>query len=161
MLSELKPIQRHVALTLSLHMDNEGGSCFPSISTLAAETGLAESSVRHAIYALDDAGYLLRKPGEGRGHSTRYQAKLPSEKVSPSGHLSLAKGADPAAIKVSPSGHLALQESRGAAPANAAAPRKSNCCSAIVAVDTDGEFCTRCLKLLVQPHLAVASGAAS
>src|SRR2546423_1648665 len=35
--SGLTATERHVALTLALHMNERGGSCFPSIRTLARE----------------------------------------------------------------------------------------------------------------------------
>jgi DNA-binding MarR family transcriptional regulator len=75
--SGLSPTQRHVALTLALHMDADGGSAFPSLETQAEETGLDRSTVRRALQILDRLGWLERSPGGGRGRRTNYQARLP------------------------------------------------------------------------------------
>jgi len=56
--SDLPPTTRHVALTLSLHMNERGGSAFPAIATLARETGLSESTVREHLHQLRDTGWL-------------------------------------------------------------------------------------------------------
>lgn len=76
--SVLSATQRHVALTLSLHMDRNGGSCWPSILLLCKRTSLADSTVRKALTEVDRAGYLRREVGTGRGRSTRYSATLPA-----------------------------------------------------------------------------------
>ena len=78
--SDLSSTQRHVALTLSLHMNERGGSCFPSVATLMDETGLAERTVREALKALSKAGWLVKKErstGSGRQTSNEYQALVP------------------------------------------------------------------------------------
>lgn len=78
--SDLSPTQRHVALTLSLHMNERGGSCFPSVGTLMSETGLAERTVREALKMLSETGWLVKKEratGSGRQTSNEYQALVP------------------------------------------------------------------------------------
>lgn len=80
--SDLSPTQRHVALTLSLHMNERGGSCFPTHDQLKDETGLGRSTVITALKALEDAGWLNRQPGGGRrkggnGQATEYAATVP------------------------------------------------------------------------------------
>lgn len=79
--SDLEPTTRHVALTLSLHMNESGGSCFPSQKTLAAETGLARSTVNSHLGKLLDAGFLMighrRRESDGRQSSNEYQAAIP------------------------------------------------------------------------------------
>jgi hypothetical protein len=51
--SELGSSARLVALVLSLHMDRNGGSCFPSITTLQREASLARSTVCNALKEID------------------------------------------------------------------------------------------------------------
>jgi hypothetical protein len=81
--SSLPPTSRHVALTLSLHMNELGGSCFPSFQTLAAETGLNYDTVRNHVRELAAAGWLVKETirrGAGRGTRTEFTATIPSTK---------------------------------------------------------------------------------
>jgi hypothetical protein len=56
--SGLPPTTRHVALTLSLYMNERGGSAFPGASRLSHDTGLHEDSVRKHLLSLVHAGWL-------------------------------------------------------------------------------------------------------
>jgi DNA-binding MarR family transcriptional regulator len=64
---------RLVALVLSTHMDRNGGSCFPSITTLAREADLSRRAVQYALDQIEQAGLVTRVKG-GRGKATRYRA---------------------------------------------------------------------------------------
>lgn len=75
--STLSSTCRHVALTLSLHMDEQGGSCFPSVETLATETGLSRRAVQANVSKLVASGWLALRRGGGRGRSNRYEATNP------------------------------------------------------------------------------------
>src|ERR1700694_2761904 len=75
--SDLGSTTKLVAFALSLHMNERGGSCFPSIQTLARETSLGVSTVREHIGKLESADWLLRKIGGGR-KSNRYTASVPT-----------------------------------------------------------------------------------
>lgn len=89
--SDLPPVTRHVALTLSLHMNERGGSCFPSHPTLAAETGLHVDTVRTHLAALTKGGWLARvvnRRGSGRGTRVEYEASVPTTGVESSTGLS-------------------------------------------------------------------------
>jgi len=80
--SDLAPTTRHVALTLSLHMNERGGSCFPSQGTLASETGLAVKTVAEHLKILNGSGWLAKKVirrGEGRGTRVEYSATNPPQ----------------------------------------------------------------------------------
>lgn len=81
--SDLPATCRHVALTLSLHMNEEGDSCFPSVDTTAAETGLSRRAVQLNITRLVDGQWLKLHRGGGRGRSNRYVAVLPPASVAP------------------------------------------------------------------------------
>ena len=70
--SDLGSSARLVALVLSTHMDRNGASCFPSLTTLERETGLSRKTVWKSIDKLEEAGLLTRE--RGRGRSTRYRA---------------------------------------------------------------------------------------
>lgn len=79
--SDLHPTSRHVALTLSMHMNERGGSCFPRFDTLADETGLHYDTVRTHVRKLAAGGWLVKQTirrGEGRGTRTEYTATVPS-----------------------------------------------------------------------------------
>jgi DNA-binding transcriptional MocR family regulator len=77
--SDLHPTVRHIALTLSLHMNERGGSCFPSLETQAQESGRDVATVKRALSKLEEAGYLkrIRPQVMGRGHRTEYEALVP------------------------------------------------------------------------------------
>jgi hypothetical protein len=75
--STLLPSVRHVALTLSLLMNDQGGSCRPSLVTVARETGLHKETVTRAIQDLEASGFLAVDRGGGRGRSTHYTATFP------------------------------------------------------------------------------------
>src|SRR5690348_8838842 len=62
-----------VAYTLSLHMNSDGASCFPSLTTLAREANLSRRTVVTALDELEHAGLVERARG-GRGRPTRYRA---------------------------------------------------------------------------------------
>lgn len=68
-------------MTLSLHMNERGGSCFPSIETVAKESGLHAATVKRALNRLEEDGWLKRdrKGKGGRGRVTTYTALLPPE----------------------------------------------------------------------------------
>lgn len=52
--------RRHVLLTLSLHMNERGGSCFPSTRTLAQETGLSRKTVEKHLRTANEEGWIDR-----------------------------------------------------------------------------------------------------
>lgn len=56
--SDLPPTVRHVALALSLYMNERGGSAHPGPSRLARETGYHLVTVKRALGALEEHGYL-------------------------------------------------------------------------------------------------------
>lgn len=74
--STLPPTTRLVAFTLSLHMNERGGSAFPSVPTLGRESGLSENAVRDHLNALVKDGWLQREVGGGRRANT-YTATTP------------------------------------------------------------------------------------
>lgn len=72
--------RRHVLLTLSLHMDQTGGSCFPSERTVAVETGLSRRAVNTHLAGAADEGWIERGVRGQSGQGWRqyeYQATLP------------------------------------------------------------------------------------
>ncbi|MBC2709533.1 MAG: helix-turn-helix domain-containing protein [Desulfosarcina sp.] len=62
------PTTRHVLLTLSLYMNDDGGSCYPSTKKLGLATGLSERSVCTHLDIATSAGWIRKhiKTGEGR-----------------------------------------------------------------------------------------------
>lgn len=79
--SDLKANTKHVALTLSLYMNERGGSAFPGVKLLESDTSLSESTVRRELHKLVDTGWLtLVEQGGIKGESRRanqYQATTP------------------------------------------------------------------------------------
>ena len=71
--SELGPSARLVAFVLSTHMDRNGGSCFPSITTIQRETGYGARPFAARSTELERAGLDRAAPGR-RDRPTRYAA---------------------------------------------------------------------------------------
>lgn len=57
--STLQPTTRFVLLTLGCHMNDQGESCFPSIETLATESGLGRSTVIQHMGIAKDLGWIV------------------------------------------------------------------------------------------------------
>ncbi|MBK9181452.1 MAG: helix-turn-helix domain-containing protein [Acidimicrobiales bacterium] len=85
--SDLASTTRHVALTLSLHMSERGDSCWPSVRTLARETGLDERTVRGHLHVLLEGGWLERVARNGgewsEGRPALYRATHPTAGPAP------------------------------------------------------------------------------
>lgn len=84
--SDLTATQRHVALTLSLYMNERGGSAYPGAGRLANDCDLHVSTVRRVLSELTNLGWLqLVSKGGKRGErkqaneyvATRPQPVLP------------------------------------------------------------------------------------
>jgi len=78
--STLAATTRHVLLTLSLHMNELGRSCYPSVMTLARETGLSRQSVMTHLGRAADTGWItiIRHGYPGRiWKRNEYTAVLP------------------------------------------------------------------------------------
>jgi hypothetical protein len=63
-----------VALKLADHADSDGRNVFPSVASVAQETGCSESTVRDAIALLEGVG-LLQVEAEGHGNA-RYKSTV-------------------------------------------------------------------------------------
>lgn len=79
--SDLTPTVRHVALTLSLYMNERGGSAFPGATRLAHDTGLHEDTIRRSLAHLAEGGWLVLVERGGRKGERRtanaYVASIP------------------------------------------------------------------------------------
>lgn len=76
--SDLPPTTRHVALALSLYMNEKGGSAFPGAERLARDTSLTDRAVRENLKILVERGYLrVLNPGGGRGNAKVFAAANP------------------------------------------------------------------------------------
>lgn len=76
------PTTRHLLLTISLFMDENGANCFPSTKTLAEATGLTERTVCTHLEQAINTGWLKRsKLGkQGRGwRRSQYNASIPDK----------------------------------------------------------------------------------
>lgn len=56
--ADLAPTTRHVLLTISCHMNDVGEGCYPTVATLAEETGLSDRAVFKHIKIATDEGWL-------------------------------------------------------------------------------------------------------
>lgn len=80
------PITRLVLLVISLYMDMDGGSCFPSIRLIAERTGLSVQAVVTHIKKAVDEGFLQVSVRGFTGQGWRrheYKATFPPEGVQP------------------------------------------------------------------------------
>ena len=72
--------QRVVGLALATHF-NRQGTAWPSVRTLARESGCTDRTVRRALREIEQAGYLhIQRSGlgAGSGRTNRYQAVIPA-----------------------------------------------------------------------------------
>lgn len=112
--SDLEPTTRHVALTLSLYMNERGGSAFPGASRMARDTGLAVSTVRTHLAALVESSWLvLVEKGGVKGErktANHYQATIPPRllaEVDPTGNPTGASAAPVGLTALTPPGNRA------------------------------------------------------
>ena len=123
---------RHVALTLSLHMSSEGLGAWPSQSKLAVETGLTARTVREALKRLLADRWLTRvtrKPPRGRGtegmgfqYSARLALKLANLYANGEA-ASLFKGKGQAGARARGNGEAGTPEMGKEVPTNATGER--------------------------------------
>ena len=78
----VSPTQHHVAVTLSLYMNERGASAFPGAARLARDAKLHVSTVRRALDDLVEAGWLalVHRGGQKgeRKQANQYEARVPA-----------------------------------------------------------------------------------
>ena len=57
---ETDPTARHLLLAMGNYADKTGRNCFPSVATLASDTGLSERTIRQKLAQLEAAGLIRR-----------------------------------------------------------------------------------------------------
>lgn len=72
----MTPTQKLVLARIADRINDTTGVCWPSVPGIAADTCLAESSVRNAISELRKLGELLVEPGGGRGRPNVYRLPI-------------------------------------------------------------------------------------
>ncbi len=70
--SESRLGARLVLISIANHASHDGDSAWPSIATIAAETGLSERQVQYAIPELEALGELRVERGGGRGNTHKF-----------------------------------------------------------------------------------------
>ena len=100
--SQMPATRRHVLLTLSMHMNEWGKSCFPSTKRLAYETGLSERSICTHLDAAHSDGWIVKKQAQFRGQkwkANQYEAALPDNAIVISfDDFIKAKGTEPSSV---------------------------------------------------------------
>jgi len=117
------PTTRHVLLTLSLFMDNDGGSCFPATRTIADNTGLSERSVCTHLELAANTGWIKKTERAGNGQAWKrhsYEAAIPEKALKEVQHVEKkgtergsarqAKGTEPLSKGTEPDDKKALKE---------------------------------------------------
>lgn len=81
-----------VLIALANHANRDGGDCFPSLATIAAESRHTKRGAIIALQRLEAMGEIIiqRRPNPGRGHSNCYQVCM--ERVNPATVKSHGKG---------------------------------------------------------------------
>lgn len=81
--SELSSTRKLVAMVLSVHMDSNGGSCFPGMARITRETSLGRSTVIRSLRDLQASGFLavVRHGGGDEKNTNRYEARMPKVDV--------------------------------------------------------------------------------
>lgn len=97
------PTTRLVLHTLALHMSIKGDSCWPSLDTIAAESGLSRRAVQDNITAAIEAGWISKEEIPLRnGQAWRkmhYFAEIPDGKEVALIEILTRKGRAPAATR--------------------------------------------------------------
>lgn len=79
--AKLEPTTKLVLLALSTYMNDHGGGCYPSITTIAAACSLSERAVtKHLVKAIN-AGFILKTKRNIKGQqwaANEYLANLPA-----------------------------------------------------------------------------------
>jgi hypothetical protein len=107
-----KPTTRLLLLTLSVHMDGNGGSCFPSTRKLAEETGLSERTVCTHLEIAEKEGWIKKMKQGLTGRSWKrhsYQAAIPPEALKQVQHPK-QQGTEPHAEGTEPNDNEALKQ---------------------------------------------------
>lgn len=94
-LGPTSPTTRHVLLTLSIYMNRNTLSCFPSIETISKATGLSKRSVCTHLTIAEDQGWInkIRLGKVGRGWKLNsYKALFPGEVVQEVQHVGVKDG---------------------------------------------------------------------
>jgi hypothetical protein len=76
--SHLPAPARHVALTIGAHMNPNATDAYPSLHTIAEETGLGYGTVAKHLPELVFMGLLVIERGGGRGHPNHYSGQIPT-----------------------------------------------------------------------------------
>lgn len=84
--SEIPALTKFVLLVLSCHMNEVGGSCFPSVTTLSNETGMDRKTVIKHLRKAIELGWLKKATAGLAGKKWRrntYEARVPDKVVEP------------------------------------------------------------------------------
>ena len=126
-----KATTRHVLLTLSLYMNLDGGSCFPTTLTLEEATGLSEKTVVTHLDRAEREGWIDKVDAgrSGRGWKRNgYEARLPerlgalkevqyeSPQRTEGGSVPQARRTEPEVRRTEPQGAGALKEVQSITP---------------------------------------------
>lgn len=80
--AKLPTTQKFVLVVLA-DMADERNSCFPSQRHIAAKVGASERTVRGALHALEDGGWVRRERRDTRGIRATDRYFLPVDNSSP------------------------------------------------------------------------------
>src|SRR6185312_8349654 len=81
--SDLSPGERLVAFTLSLHMNERGGSAFPTVATISRESGLSVRSVQGHLKNLTEKRWLVLVAETNGRRGREYESAVPPQNLHP------------------------------------------------------------------------------
>jgi DNA-binding FadR family transcriptional regulator len=76
--SDLSPTERHVLRLLEDYADNDTGHAYPSVRTIARDTGYSRSTIETALDSLQAKGWLRVQPKASPIGTNLYQVTPPS-----------------------------------------------------------------------------------
>lgn len=126
--SERSATSKHVALALSLYMNERGGSAFPGAERLARDTSRHEVTIRRELGALVADGWLrLVVRGGGKGRANAYEASIPSlsQPMHPATLAVDAPNPSETCAKPMPTARPSLQELFTTSPGESASPSRA------------------------------------
>lgn len=117
--------EKLVALALSCRMNQDGGSCFPSMKTLAVYTSMSADGVSRIIARLEGAGWLAVERTTGKRN--QYVATLPTGAIQDRGRSRIGAIQDrDTPDQGSEGGDPGSGDPRSSARTNTSLPRQRN-----------------------------------
>lgn len=145
-------VTRLLLWTLSSHMDKDGGSCFPSVRTIAKKACISPVTVVKHIQIAVELGWIVKAPAGSGGQGWRrnqYCAAIPEKVIQQLKHLKVEvvqevkhvgpEGVSPEKKRVSPESKKVFQQVK---PSSSSSYSKNTMVKGQMTYDLDPDFLT-------------------